>query len=838
MMKSGMAFFAAVVAFVVAAATASAQSTTTSTCAIANTLTVATLSPMTVNISLVSLASGTLTYDPIAFSLGFCSPIQPSSAGLTSSGASACDADGFVAVTNLTSGQCLASYPFITTTIAYTSGGNAVSSVVGTNNGLGAFANTRVNVTLSCSNAVLRTRAVLAENVTYDATSATWLLHLRSGAACNSSSFFCASNADCTDGRSCVNGVCFNTACAQVHAVIAPFAKVTSSVLTQVAVTDCSGTPLPNLTASDFDVTLNGVSLRRTSQFRGEVAMYVSSSSSAQPSLTVLLIDMSSSITSVNVSLTAVKAAATRFVQLVQSRNQFHYIAVVAFDGSGAPVIVVGHTTDTAKLLAGIASMPPPSLKDPSSTNLYGAVTEAVALANAMRFSFGKANSTVSSTLIVFTDGFDTSARQTRIAAVSAVQKQVATVRVVGVGVASTSDAVFLQSISTSGIFYFSSDVSTIASAFELIAQRLATSESSTYSVGICSPLRSSNVTAVFMLNTSAFTTRSTVSANFDASKHEGGSCNTATLAAELLQIAQNSSTSNKTETLVVGGSLSVSVEPQAALFFSVTCTPATSPVLVSVSPTTVSAYMLNSTASCGRVSPYCWDATFTSFGVLSCATDAITFTGMLVPPTAATSPTTVVVSAISLASATPAPAVVTASTSTTAAAPAPSSTLFDVFNASSYTTEGSSHVDTPAAWIIFVFLLLGVFIAIGYNLYQWSQRAKEEEEMEARRGRSMRMVNPANAWGDRHDSSPRQQLVILAAPLQPYNVHSPMRGPGNNSNGSVSPVAYGAGAFGHAPVGAGYPQGGLSRSSAALTPVGHSRASKGFVPLDARAWE
>lgn len=771
-----------------------AQSTT---CAIVDAITLATLAPTTTNTTIVSLDPTTLALKqwPVTISIGFCSSIQPTNAGLASWGS--CSSSGYVTITNLTSNQCLASYPTISSTLAYSSPTSVTFTVASTSSSVsyGDLVGSKANVTISCNSAMKNTQAALYSNVSYSSSTNTWSIHLQSGAACNSSTFFCTHDANCTDAaKTCQNGVCFNANCSQLATITAPFTKSNSGVLGLLSVTDCSGTPLPNLTATDFDVLLNGVSAKQSTQFSSESDMYVKSNPQSQPSLSVLLIDQSASVTRNAASLAAVKAATTRFVELVQGQNAYHYVAVIAFDGSAKPVVVVEHTTNTTALKNGIASMPPSALTDPGSTNLNGAVHDAVLVANAMRFSFGPLNSSVSSTLVVFTDGYDTSARLSQLEAVNAVLDEVDTVRVVGIGVASTSDHIFLQTISTSGIFYFSQNVSTITTSFESIAQRLATTGQAVYAVGICQPLRSTNVTATFLLNTTKYKTTQTQSVVFDASTFTGKTCTNDSLANDLFLLSLNQSTStNQTDALAVGAPILRTVVPNGATFFTFSCVVATQqPVVLLVSPATVAVYILNSTTTrCTRVSPYCYDAVITSGRGL--VTDcSLTYTGMALPPisSTATASTTVAITAVPLSgvltTTTPSPFLASTTTTTAAAAAASwmfAGSLFDYFNASSYTTDGEAHVDAAAAWIIFGFLILAFFavlIYIGYMYVSTVGVALATAREASERNSLRRSLNSAQwrggSGGGNYDRRVLDKpLVIYAASNNPYGMNNQM---------------------------------------------------------------
>ena len=542
-------------------------------------------------ISLSRLPAMTMTVGTTAYTLGYCSTVNPVSTTLTR-----CSTAGYLAVHDTTTGSCAASYPNIITGLAQIPTG--ASFLVGDSSGT-----LRANVTIMCDRTGTAATAALLQPVTSTTASGvtTLLLRLTSYSGCSVDSFFCGPTVACEDSaRSCVSGVCVDTSCTTVQAISSAVAYP-ANFISQVAVQDCHGTPVPNLPNTSFEMYIDGVSIKDPT-FTSEATSVISNATQSPiPMVTTVLLDQSASVQ--QNAQTQLKAAVLSFIDSV-SVNSNHYVALIVFDGTAGATVVSPHTTDFAALRTAVNGLPP-ALSDPASTNLYGAVMMGVEESYHMKFSFGNISDSVTSSMIVFTDGHDTASRVTRSAAISKALAFASDVRIMSVGVSNTSDADFLTQIATSGYASFVS-VSDLSSTFTDIASKLKALISNTYMAMLCVPSRSTGVTLTVGLNTTQFPSNPTASFVVDASNFTGG-CT----AAQLWRYVDQSSSATSTPALDVlaSGTISRVLSPDGAYFFNIKV--ANSGMTVTVSPTAVTVFYLKSSRC--KLSAFCYDGQFNS---------------------------------------------------------------------------------------------------------------------------------------------------------------------------------------------------------------------------------
>lgn len=648
----------------------------------------------------------------LAATVGYCSPIATS---LTASSLAPCAVAGFVVLHNLTSLQCLRSYSVVQRPLGFVNGvaasglATAVFFVAQTADG-GSVA----NVTVQCDPSGALNRADLTATTLPDLSAAASNMNLvfRSYAACAVDPLFCdvAQGTACTNPNyGCISGVCFDTSCAQLikeGTTVQP----SSAASLLVRVRDCHGTPLSGLNARDFDVGIDGVSVVSSAVYKGETPVVVAPGPQAVPAVTTLLLDQSASVVDDAVAMASLKAAAKAYVSTVQQQNPSHFLALIAFDGADAPIVLLQHTDQAAAIIAAIDALPPSVAQrtDPGSTNLYGAVAAAVKMSYDMRFSFGARNESVLSSLIVYTDGFDTARRSTAAIAIAAVNSFAQSVRVVSIGVAATSDTAFLAAIATSGFYSFTSSNTQLTTSFADIAQRVAQAVNSYYTVSLCIAQRKGVSQLSIGLNRSRFVTQSIATTTFDASTFSGP-CSNATL--------QQFVTSNTTGATVAQQQPLVMSLPQTAsrfvpshgaLFVRVTPNPVRQSVIVT--PTTFPVYYV-AEARC-VLSVYCFDGIANSTFALPASSTRYDL--MIVSTSANAATVTVTLMA-------------TGADGATTTTPAPTSPLLapELFGPAAfyylnYSTAGlpGGDIDAPATWIFFGFgitaliLLLAVVVA------------------------------------------------------------------------------------------------------------------------------
>jgi hypothetical protein len=666
-------------------------------------------------ILLSTLASQTYTIGTTSYTLHYCSPGQP-----LFSDQNTCATAGYVLVHE--SGVCQASYSTILQGLTqYTSAaGTGVYFNVTSD---GTTANEVAAVTVVCDTSRTTPTLDLVSNVTVG-TRRTLSLTITSRSGCSMSSLFCNDDPNnqvlCAETtQSCVNNICFEKSFGRLT-TIASGSATSSAFNGQFSVADRRGTPLANLTRNDFVVSLNGVDTDGL-VFNNEVPLAIATAPQAVPAITTLLLDQSASVTATSQSL--LQEAARTYVLTVAGSNKNHFVAVIAFDGAAEPVVVLQHTNNTAAIINAINnSLPPAAQRDPLSTNLYGAVIFGVRAANAMRYSFGPANSSVISSMIVFTDGFDTAGRTDRAAAIVEANRFSATVSIISIGVRETSDTAFLTDIATSGLTSFPSSGG-LATSFLEVAIQVANAANSVYSAALCVPLRSSTVTIAVRLNTTrGYATDLLAEFTVNASKFTGG-C-TQAIVNTLATTAGSANTtvggdSTVPETLTYGTTKARTLTPSAALFLKLNAQSTTS--IVTVTPATLMVLYLESSRCI--LSPYCNDGNFTGSFTPKTAT-AYT----LMVQNGADSSTAVTVFFGPASGTTPSPGSTATTTTSTSTSTTPSptsvtstSTLTLLYNVSE---AGSGDVDNAAAYVFLGFGIIVVALSIGWVALAWLTNA------------------------------------------------------------------------------------------------------------------
>lgn len=699
-------------------------------------------------VSLQTLVSTTYVVGTNTYTIGFCSATQPSSGTLTP-----CTTSGYVTIHDLTSGACTTSMNVVRSGLSII---NATTSRYTVADSTG---NTRATVTMICDwYSTDPTAATLLTPIDISTVGSvtTTSLVLTSRAACPSSTYFCSSaaNISCTDPTlSCINGVCIDTACTTVSMAQAPTIVQPSDFVSLVSVADCHGTTLPNLTRSYFTITMAGRNVDDAS-FLGEASLVfepVSSSTSvatAVPQITTILIDQSNSV--VQYYEDRLKEAAKEMARTIMTANPNHYVAIVIFDGSAEGIVLSTHTTNQNTTLAALDQLPL-ATPDRQSTNLYGAIASAIRDAYRMKFSFSDYNvSDVFASLVIFTDGFDTSNRVERATTISQATALGDDVTILSIGIANTSDVLLLSTISN-GYAAFADGVDDIASAFASVTEKIISISQNYYNIMFCMPMRGSNVPVVIGLNQTVFPNAPTLNYSVDASRFSSG-CNTTTLRSHT--IAVPNITITQSAGLNASSFLTSSVPPQGAYFFHWGFNaPETTQQIISIAPKPTDVYYLmesyspanatNATAtnltafSSARcvLSPYCYDGVFNdtfvpvlgaryrAFAVNNVTVDAASTSSRAMQSAAVAGEKTVIVTALPYSPTTTTILTwvtqTTGTTTSTATTKSPQDIGWMVTTDDS-TLSFNSDVDVPAAVILFVFTLIFTLLMLSYMFYQF----------------------------------------------------------------------------------------------------------------------
>ncbi len=236
-----------------------------------------------------------------------------------------------------------------------------------------------------------------------------------------------------------------------------------------------SGEPVGNLTADKF----------RIYEDDQLVSQYESKQTIANPEVaaahyTLLLVDMSGSVTQSGATDTLVQAVGT-FTDRVEKQQK---LGIYAFDGSPDLYPIVPFTDQPGSAKAGVQQLATFKPKDPS-TNLNGAVVKALdeldnALGHATQpLKFG--------TLVVFTDGTDRANRVPAAGMKQHVNEKPFDVFAIGLGAEIQEPQ--LRELGKSGTA-MAADKSAIVKAFDEVGAKVEARTKSYYLLSYCSPSR------------------------------------------------------------------------------------------------------------------------------------------------------------------------------------------------------------------------------------------------------------------------------------------------------------------------------------------------------------
>jgi formylglycine-generating enzyme required for sulfatase activity len=247
---------------------------------------------------------------------------------------------------------------------------------------------------------------------------------------------------------------------------------------------DCEGRPLTDLTAGDFDIRENDTPLSSEAT--------VSLLNRAGPQVFVnLVLDLSASTAPFVRQLIA---ASRQFVTtLQQTRALPVQIGVQVFAGESMLTEWQAPTLDTARLLSRLDALAMYRAADPSSTNLYGALIDALSRQASAEAAFRVRNlggAFTTGYVVLFTDGGDTAGLRTQMQATEAVRNSPARVIPVGLNGTDAMPAVLTALASRAGDVLTADDPSTLTREFDTLANRIAAQYRTAYLLGYCSPRR------------------------------------------------------------------------------------------------------------------------------------------------------------------------------------------------------------------------------------------------------------------------------------------------------------------------------------------------------------
>jgi von Willebrand factor type A domain len=249
-----------------------------------------------------------------------------------------------------------------------------------------------------------------------------------------------------------------------------------SNVAVFFTVEDRNDVPVAGMTADQFKIYEDGKL----------ISLYESNQTIVNPEIaaehyTLLLVDMSASITESDTVPFIVQAASEFTAQL----EQYHKVAVFAFDGSKEIHKIQDFTASAGASRRGVTALASFQPRDPS-TNLHGAMVEATKHLNE---AVEKAKTPLRfGTLVVFTDGTDRAARVSNSDMMQALSES--NVDVFAIGVGSEIDEKTLSGLGRNG-YARASDAESIINAFAAVTDRILHWTQSHYLLSYCSPSRS-----------------------------------------------------------------------------------------------------------------------------------------------------------------------------------------------------------------------------------------------------------------------------------------------------------------------------------------------------------
>jgi hypothetical protein len=266
----------------------------------------------------------------------------------------------------------------------------------------------------------------------------------------------------------------------------------------------CDGEPVLAKTEEDFTISEDGTDV---SGFESEFTIVPTVA--ALRITTAILIDMSGSIVESG-ALDTLQIAAISFIDRLTAGQE---VAIYLFDGRPDLVTLEALTDDRTALTEAITSLDDYEVFD-TSTNLNGAIVSGIGYLDGLAAS--DSDYMVDTSLVVFTDGADMAGYYTNEQAVSAVEASEHTVYTVGLG--TDLDEAHMEAVGRDG-YFSASDISSLESAFDEVAEKMTNDAESVYIMAYCSPKRSGVHTVELQLND----TDASISLDFDSTGFTGG---------------------------------------------------------------------------------------------------------------------------------------------------------------------------------------------------------------------------------------------------------------------------------------------------------------------------
>ena len=277
-------------------------------------------------------------------------------------------------------------------------------------------------------------------------------------------------------------------------------------------VDDCAGRAVTGLTASDFVILEDGSPLSS-----GAEASVLPSD--GRGIFVSLVLDLSSSVEPVVPELLA---GARAFIDSLEAARLPVQLQISAFGGDATATVRKRYSLDIPAARLAIDELARWRPADAGTTNLHGAVVQAMsesAAAQAAFLSRNQGGAFASGYVVVFTDGTDTAARVTLSQAQAAVSRSADEFYMVGLEGLDYNDAA-LTAIAPANHLFRAATEAQLTREFAALANRIAGQAEGTYLLGYCSPKRAGSHEV--SIQVAGAENRRTASYPFDATGFDG----------------------------------------------------------------------------------------------------------------------------------------------------------------------------------------------------------------------------------------------------------------------------------------------------------------------------
>ncbi|RMB60874.1 VWA domain-containing protein [Dokdonia sinensis] len=303
------------------------------------------------------------------------------------------------------------------------------------------------------------------------------------------------------------------------------FTTLPSKVSVFFKVTDNDGNGVSNLLGSNFRVFEKG----RNDDCPNEISS-AESSGDISPNAQIfknnafLVLDLSNSVLST--SLTELKQASISFVNNVvpQTQTDSFRMAIYWFDGENELHLLQPLTSDITTLEAAINGITTDISNDPS-TDLYGAVIKATAVADDVIDTFEQQEIFAAASVVIFTDGTDQAARFTKAQALQSVRNADADISIFTIGLGSEIDQQTLSQIGKTGSVVAENSAQ-LEQVFNTISENVSGEANSFYLFEYCSPKRDGSGTNELTIQAFDGDRQGSVETSFNAEGFTSGCTN------------------------------------------------------------------------------------------------------------------------------------------------------------------------------------------------------------------------------------------------------------------------------------------------------------------------